>query len=175
MKRNDPPAGKLFQTVWDERQQQAYQKANSKAFNLVWVLLLAAFLVQVVLYPREPARWLAEMGLFVLLSGYALYAYLKAGLWTGKKQQPNPRQNLVASLTASVLLTGISLIRMLLNGQWAAQQQAGSVWPALRFLLVQGLAVFAAAWGLLWLLSRYHRNKQQQEEARLEEDADERS
>lgn len=72
----------IFPTVWDERQQQAYQRVSSTALNIAWVLLLAAFLLQVILYPREPLRWVAEMAIFAILTVFIGFSYHRVGLWT---------------------------------------------------------------------------------------------
>lgn len=171
MKDDKKQPGGLFRSVWDERQKQCYHRINSRALNLTWGLLVASFLAQAALFPGEPARWLAEMGLCILLSVYLLAAYLRAGLWTMKSQQPSLRQNLLASLSAALILTALSLVRMAAAGKWEAFQQADRAWPTIRYLLLQGVFVFAAAFGILALLSRYYRRKQRENEEQMDREA----
>ncbi len=154
----------LGNSVWDERQRQAYQRVNSRAYNLAWGLLIVAFLVQVILFPTQPERWLVEMGLFLLINLYTLTAYLREGLWTSQRQQPSARQNLLASLAAGVLVPAVDLIMMALSDK-------AFTWPAIRFLLLLGLAVFVLAYGALALLGHYHRKKQREAEQALDADA----
>lgn len=171
MSNQDKKTGGLFHSVWDERQKQCYHQINSRALNLTWALLLASFLAQAVLFPGEPARWLAEMGLCILLSVYLMAAYLRAGLWTMKRQQPSLRQNLLASLTAALLITALSLVRMAAGGRWEAFRQADKAWPAIRYLLLQGVLAFSAAFCILTLLSRYYRRKQRENEEQMDREA----
>lgn len=147
-------------TVWDERQQQNYLRVNSRACNMLWLVLLASAVVQVIVYPREPARWLVEMAVFVLLNMYLSAAYLRAGLWTKARQQPDLRQALLAAGAAAALITALTLVRMLISGRM------GSVW----FLLIQALIVSLAAFALVMLAGRLYRKKQQKIESALDEE-----
>ncbi len=170
MKNMAKPGSGPSKSVWDERQQQSYHTINSRAFNLAWTLLLLSFLVQVVLFPGEPGRWLVEMGLFMVLSIYMGAAYFRAGLWTMRSQQPSLRQSLLASVVAALLITAFSLIRMAVSGQWEGLQQADNAWSIISYLLLQAIIVFAAALILLSLISHYHRKKQREADAALDTD-----
>ena len=163
--------GAFFGSVWDERQQQSYHHINSKAYNMTWFLLLASILLQVLLYPREPARWLVEIGLFLLLNLYTTVAYLRAGLWTKTQQTPGARQNILASFIAALLVTALSLLRMALSGHARTLTILGQHLSFPFLLFIQAVLVFACAVGILSLLAWYHRRKKQQMDASLEEDA----
>ena len=161
----------IFPTVWDERQQQAYQRVSSTALNIAWVLLLAAFLLQVILYPREPLRWVAEMAIFAILTVFIGFSYRRVGLWTKASQKPSLRQNVVASVVAALLITIMTLVRAGISGKWTSISILGMSLPVPLFLLLQATVVFLLALGLLSLVGRSYRRKQRQVDESLDQDA----
>lgn len=170
--KNGKPAG-LFGSVWDERQQQAYHRINSKAMNLIWCLLLAAILVQVALFPTEPLRFMVEIGLFLLVNLYLLVAYLRAGLWTKNRQQPSLWQNLAASLLAAGVITLFGFVRIRGSGDVHTIRLLGLPLSVSLYLLLQAALVFVIAFLALSWLSAVQRKRQQAVEAQLDQEENE--
>lgn len=100
---------KLFQEKknnLDEMQEQKLLKLESRGFWLIWWALLAAMVVQLLVYGVEAQRHLlGEWAVFMLSSVYMAAACIKQGLWD-RKLRPNLRTNLLMSLLAGVVTGG---------------------------------------------------------------------
>lgn len=90
----------------DEMQEQRLLKLESRGFWLLWWGLLAAMLVQLLVYGAEASQHLlGEWAVFMLASVYMAAACIKQGLWD-RKLRPNFRTNLLLSLLAGVVTGG---------------------------------------------------------------------
>ena len=90
----------------DEMQEQRLLKLESRGFWLLWWGLLAAMLVQLLVYGAEAGQHLlGEWAVFMLGSVYMAAACIKQGLWD-RKLRPNFKTNLLLSLLAGVVTGG---------------------------------------------------------------------
>lgn len=80
----------------DEMQKQTLLKIESCGFWALWVLLLAALIIESLLgfTPREMA---AEWFIFMLGSAYSVLSDLRAGIWD-RHLKPNTKTNAVVSV-----------------------------------------------------------------------------
>lgn len=74
----------------DEMQKQTLLKIESRGFWVLWVLLLAALIIESLLgfAPREMA---AEFFIFMLGCAYSVLSDLRAGIWD-RRLKPNTRK-----------------------------------------------------------------------------------
>lgn len=97
----------------DEMQKQTLLKIESCGFWALWVLLLAALIIESLLgfTPREMA---AEWFIFMLGSAYSVISDLRAGIWD-RHLKPNTKTNAVVSVVggAAVLVWGLSSLQNL--------------------------------------------------------------
>ena len=112
----------------DEMQKQTLLKIESRGFCLLWVLLLAALIIESLLgfTPREMA---AEWFIFMLGCAYAVISDLRAGIWD-RHLKPNTKTNAVVSVVggAAVLVwglikfaefgAGIAVLQAVIMGVW---------------------------------------------------------
>lgn len=103
----------------DEMQKQTLLKIESRGFCLLWVLLLAALIIESLLgfTPREMA---AEWFIFMLGCAYAVISDLRAGIWD-RHLKANTKTNAVVGGVA-VLVWG--LIKFAEFGMGVAALQA---------------------------------------------------
>ena len=87
----------------DERQEQILLKIEHIGCWLAFWGLLAAILIQEVLYPGELRAIAGEWIVFMVLCIYILAGCLKNGIWD-RRLQPNFRTNLLASFVAAVVV-----------------------------------------------------------------------
>ena len=91
----------------DELQKQTLLKIESRGFCALWVLLLAALIIESLLgfTPREMA---AEWFIFMLGCAYALISDLRAGIWD-RHLKANTKTNAVVSVVggAAVFVWGL--------------------------------------------------------------------
>ena len=91
----------------DEMQKQTLLKIESRGFGALWVLLLAALIIESLLgfTPREMA---AEWFIFMLGSAYSVISDLRAGIWD-RRFKPNTKTNAVVSVAggAAVFVWGL--------------------------------------------------------------------
>ena len=85
----------------DEMQKQTLLKIESRGFCLLWVLLLAALIIESLLgfTPREMA---AEWFIFMLGSAYSVLSDLRAGIWD-RRLKPNTKTNVVVSVAGGLI------------------------------------------------------------------------
>ena len=91
----------------DEMQKQTLLKIESRGFWALWVLLLAALIIESLLgfTPREMA---AEWFIFMLGCAYSLISDLRAGIWD-RRFKPNTKTNAAVSVVggAAVFVWGL--------------------------------------------------------------------
>lgn len=80
----------------DEMQKQTLLKIESRGFWVLWVLLLAALIIESLLgfAPREMA---AEWFIFMLGCAYSVLSDLRAGIWD-RRLKPNTKTNAAVSV-----------------------------------------------------------------------------
>lgn len=97
----------------DEMQKQTLLKIESRGFWVLWVLLLAALIIESLLgfAPREMA---AEWFIFMLGSAYSVLSDLRAGIWD-RRLKPNTKTNVVVSVAGgvAVFVWGLSNLQRL--------------------------------------------------------------
>lgn len=93
----------------DEMQKQTLLKIESRGFCLLWVLLLAALIIESLLgfTPREMA---AEWFIFMLGCAYAVISDLRAGIWD-RHLKPNTKTNAVVSVVGGAVILVWGLIK----------------------------------------------------------------
>ena len=93
----------------DEMQKQTLLKIESRGFWVLWVLLLAALIIESLLgfAPREMA---AEFFIFMLGCAYSLISDLRAGIWD-RRFKPNTKTNAAVSVVGGVAIFVWGLIK----------------------------------------------------------------
>ena len=93
----------------DEMQKQTLLKIESRGFCLLWVLLLAALIIESLLgfTPREMA---AEWFIFMLGSAYSVISDLRAGIWD-RHLKANTKTNAAVSVVGGVAVLVWGLIK----------------------------------------------------------------
>lgn len=89
----------------DEMQKQTLLKIESRGFWMLWVLLLAALIIESLLgfAPREMA---AEWFIFMLGCAYSVLSDLRAGIWD-RRLKPNTKTNVVVSVVGVAALQAV--------------------------------------------------------------------
>lgn len=109
----------------DEMQKQTLLKIESCGFWALWVLLLAALIIESLLgfTPREMA---AEWFIFMLGSAYSVLSDLRAGIWD-RHLKANTKTNAAVSVAggAAVLVWGLINLQSL---AWALRRCRRSSW-----------------------------------------------
>ena len=100
----------------DEMQKQTLLKIESRGFWALWVLLLAALIIESLLgfTPREMA---AEWFIFMLGCAYSVLSDLRAGIWD-RRLKPNTKTNAVVSglIKFAALGAGIAVLQAVIMG-----------------------------------------------------------
>ena len=106
----------------DEMQKQTLLKIESRGFCLLWVLLLAALIIESLLgfTPREMA---AEFFIFMLGCAYAVISDLRAGIWD-RHLKPNTKATAAVSVVGGVVVLVWGLIKFAEFGMGVAALQA---------------------------------------------------
>lgn len=109
----------------DEMQKQTLLKIESRGFGVLWVLLLAALIIESLLgfTPREMA---AEWFIFMLGCAYSVISDLRAGIWD-RHLKPNTKTNAAVSVVGgvAVFVWGLSNLQSL---AWALRCCRRSSW-----------------------------------------------
>lgn len=139
----------------DEMQKQTLLKIESRGFCLLWVLLLAALIIESLLgfTPREMA---AEWFIFMLGCAYAVISDLRAGIWD-RHLKPNTKTNAVVS-GAAVLVWG--LIKFAEFGAGIAVLQA----------VIMGVCTWVLCFALLQLSMKAYKKRHAELENPKEDD-----
>ena len=93
----------------DEMQKQTLLKIESRGFCLLWVLLLAALIIESLLgfTLREMA---AEWFIFMLGCAYSVISDLRAGIWD-RRFKPNTKTNAALSVVGGAVILVWGLIK----------------------------------------------------------------
>lgn len=87
----------------DERQEQILLKLEHNTCWIAYWGLLAAMLMQVLLYGFDPARLAGEWCVFMVMCVYLLYTCLKNGIWD-RRLKPDLKTNIIVSAIAAIVL-----------------------------------------------------------------------
>ena len=106
----------------DEMQKQTLLKIESRGFWGLWMLLLAALIIESLLgfAPREMA---AEWFIFMLGSAYSVISDLRAGIWD-RHLKANTKTNAAVSVAGGVAVFVWGLIKFAEFGMGVAVLQA---------------------------------------------------
>ena len=102
----------------DEMQKQTLLKIESRGFWVLWVLLLAALIIESLLgfAPREMA---AEWFIFMLGCAYSVLSDLRAGIWD-RRFKPNTKTNAAVSVVGGAAVFVWGLIKFAALGMGVA-------------------------------------------------------
>lgn len=102
----------------DEMQKQTLLKIESRGFWVLWVLLLAALIIESLLgfAPREMA---AEWFIFMLGCAYSVLSDLRAGIWD-RHLKANTKTNAAVSVAGGVACVGAYQICRVWHGRCGA-------------------------------------------------------
>ena len=98
----------------DEMQEQELLKIEHNGCWLVFWLLLAAILVQIVLFPGDLKTVAAEWIVFLILCAYVGAACIRRGIWD-RKIAPTGKNNLIASAIGGGGVAVISFLVLYLH------------------------------------------------------------
>lgn len=139
--------GKRKGNLLDEMQQQTVWQIQSRCYRLTNLMLLAAFLIQIVTGAQRE-QWLAEWTVFLAGNLYLAAQCLRQGIW-GQWLRPNLRT-----------VGGLSLLAGALAGV-AAGLGARAWWCGLLAGVCTGLLCFAALAACLHLYRDRHRKMEE--------------
>lgn len=142
----------------DEMQKQTLLKIESRGFWVLWVLLLAALIIESLLgfAPREmAAEWFIFMGGCV----YSLLCDLRAGIWDSRFK-PNTKTNAAVSVVGGAAMFVWGLIKF-------AEYGAGI---AVLIGAIMGACTWALTFVLLQIGMKYYRKRHAELENPKEDD-----
>lgn len=142
----------------DEMQRQTLLKIESRGFWILWVLLLAALIIESLLgfTAREmAAEWFIFMGGCV----YSLACDLRAGIWD-RRFKPNTKTNALMSLVGGVVVFAWGLIKFAEFGLGLAVLLAA----------IMGVCTFALTFALFQISMKYYQKRHTELENPKEDD-----
>lgn len=141
----------------DEMQKQTLLKIESRGFCLLWVLLLAALIIESLLgfTPREMA---AEWFIFMLGCAYAVISDLRAGIWD-RHLKPK-KTNAVVSVVGGAAVLVWGLIKFAEFGAGIAVLQA----------VIMGVCTWVLCFALLQLSMKAYKKRHAELENPKEDD-----
>lgn len=142
----------------DEMQKQTLLKIESRGFGVLWVLLLAALIIESLLgfTPREMA---AEWFIFMLGCAYALISDLRAGIWD-RHLKPNTKTNAAVSVVGGAAVFVWGLIKFAALGTGIAVLQA----------VIMGACTWVLCFALLQLSMKAYKKRHAELENPKEDD-----
>ena len=142
----------------DEMQKQTLLKIESRGFWVLWVLLLAALIIESLLgfAPREMA---AEWFIFMLGCAYSVISDLRAGIWD-RRFKPNTKTNAVVSVAGGVAVFVWGLIKFAALGAGIAVLQA----------VIMGVCTWVLCFALLQLIMQAYKKRHAELENPKEDD-----
>ena len=142
----------------DEMQKQTLLKIESRGFCLLWVLLLAALIIESLLgfTLREMA---AEWFIFMLGSAYSVISDLRAGIWD-RRFKPNTKTNAAVSAVGGVAIFVWGLIKFAALGMGIAVLQA----------VIMGVCTWVLCFALLQLSMKAYKKRHAELENPKEDD-----
>ena len=142
----------------DEMQKQTLLKIESRGFWVLWVLLLAALIIESLLgfAPREmAAEWFIFMGGCV----YAVVCDLRAGIWD-RRFKPNTKTNAAVSVVGGAAVFVWMLIKFAEFGAGIAVLQAA----------IMGVCTWVLCFALLQLSMKAYKKRHAELENPKEDD-----
>ena len=142
----------------DEMQKQTLLKIESCGFWALWVLLLAAVIIESLLgfTPREMA---AEWFIFMLGSACSVLSDLRAGIWD-RRLKPNTKTNVVVSVAGGAVVFVWGLIKFAALGAGIAVLQA----------VIMGVCTWVLCFALLQLSMKAYKKRHAELENPKEDD-----
>ena len=142
----------------DEMQKQTLLKIESCGFWALWVLLLAALIIESLLgfTPREMA---AEWFIFMLGCAYSVLSDLRAGIWD-RRFKPNTKTNAVVSVAGGVAVFVWGLIKFAALGAGIAVLQA----------VIMGVCTWVLCFATLQLIMQAYKKRHAELENPKEDD-----
>ena len=142
----------------DEMQKQTLLKIESRGFWVLWVLLLAALIIESLLgfAPREMA---AEFFIFMLGCAYSVLSDLRAGIWD-RRLKPNTKTNVVVSVAGGAAVFVWGLIKFAALGAGIAVLQA----------VIMGVCTWVLCFALLQLSMKAYKKRHAELENPKEDD-----
>ena len=142
----------------DEMQKQTLLKIESRGFWVLWVLLLAALIIESLLgfAPREMA---AEWFIFMLGCAYAVISDLRAGIWD-RRFKPNTKTNAAVSVVGGAAVFVWMLIKF-------AEFGAGI---AVLLAAIMGVCTWVLCFALLQLSMKAYKKRHTELENPKEDD-----
>ena len=140
----------------DEMQKQTLLKIESRGFWVLWVLLLAALIIESLLgfTPREmAAEW------FILGSAYSVISDLRAGIWD-RHLKANTKTNAAVSVVGGVAVFVWGLIKFAEFGMGVAVLQA----------VIMGVCTWVLCFALLQLSMKAYKKRHAELENPKEDD-----
>lgn len=142
----------------DEMQKQTLLKIESRGFWVLWVLLLAALIIESLLgfAPREMA---AEWFIFMLGAAYSVLSDLRAGI-RDRRLKPNTKTNVVLSVAGGAAVFVWGLIKFAALGAGIAVLQA----------VIMGVCTWVLCFALLQLSMKAYKKRHAELENPKEDD-----
>lgn len=142
----------------DEMQKQTLLKIESRGFWGLWMLLLAALIIESLLgfAPREMG---AEWFIFMLGSAYSVISDLRAGIWD-RHFKPNTKTNAVVSVAGGAAVFVWGLIKFAALGTGIAVLQA----------VIMGVCTWVLCFALLQLSMKAYKKRHAELENPKEDD-----
>ena len=142
----------------DEMQKQTLLKIESRGFCLLWVLLLAALIIESLLgfTLREMA---VEFFIFMLGCAYAVISDLRAGIWD-RHLKANTKTNAAVSVAGGVAVLVWGLIKFAALGAGIAVLQA----------VIMGVCTWVLCFALLQLSMKAYKKRHAELENPKEDD-----
>lgn len=142
----------------DEMQKQTLLKIESRGFWGLWMLLLAALIIESLLgfTLREMA---AEWFIFMLGSAYSVISDLRAGIWD-RRFKPNTKTNAVVSVAGGVAVFVWGLIKFAEFGMGVAVLQA----------VIMGVCTWVLCFATLQLIMQAYKKRHAELENPKEDD-----
>lgn len=145
----------------DEMQKQTLLKIESRGFWALWVLLLAALIIESLLgfTLREMA---AEWFIFMLGCAYSILCDVRAGIWD-RHLKPNTKTNAAVSVVGGVAMFVWGLIKFAEFGMGVAVLQA----------VIMGVCTWVLCFALLQLSMKAYKKRHAELENPKEDDDNE--
>ena len=135
----------------DEMQKQTLLKIESRGFWGLWMLLLAALIIE--------SLMAAEWFIFMLGSAYSVISDLRAGIWD-RRLKPNTKTNVVVSVVGGVAVLVWGLIKFAEFGMGVAALQA----------VIMGVCTWVLCFALLQLSMKAYKKRHAELENPKEDD-----
>ena len=136
----------------DERQEQKLLQIESKGCWLAFWGLLAAMVVQLVVYGFHMAYMAGEWIVYMILALYIAFACLKNGIWD-RRLKANLKTNLVVSLVAAL---GLGVVNFFAVWGKYPDKPAG----ATAAVIISAICAFVVCFIIITIFAKSYRKKQ---------------